>query len=981
MVTKLIKLIRIAHLSSYFCIMKQKIFFLSFAIFLLLGTGMSAQTSPVKEFILHNGLTVWVAEDHTQPKVFGAVVVRAGGKDCPGTGIAHYFEHIMFKGTDRIGTVDYAAERLWLDSISAEYDKLAKTADPVERLKIQRHINSLSIKAGDYAIPNEFENLISQYGGSRLNAYTSFDETVYHNEFAPQYIVQWCTLNADRLISPVFRLFQGELETVYEEKNMYSDNPLLPAAETAQRFLFRGTPYEAPLIGTTEQLKNPQLSEMRRFFDTYYVGGNMGLILCGDVKADTLLPLLERTFGRIRAGVAPERHRVSLPDWSILPTLKLKLPIPVVKAGGYVFRGPEERNPDRAAFMVMVNLLSNKQQTGLLDSLSRTGRWMAAMPLSYDFGDYTLFGAGFVPKIPFGSLKKADRLFWQQISKLRNGQIAPQALEAAKWELLRTLEKNGEDAIHRSNELVNAYSHQLGSDYPDWLADRLRQVTMEDVERVARTYINDDSVRIKKVFGHYPKDRVSQPGYRPVVPRHAGAHSAYADSLARTKTENIVPRLIDVDKDATCMQLRPLVRLYTAKNPKNDIFSLCLVFRKGKLTDKRLGAVADYMNDIDTRSHTHQQFGEALRAVGAHLQVSATDQAVTVYLEGFDSHFAEAMQLLHEWLSEPKSNEKSFKNLVREMKVAERTSLRDQDAVSDAVLQRVMYGGHSPLIDRLTAHELKNLNGDSLINLFREVTHTQLDVTYCGTLPDSVVSAAVGQTVDLDAVSQPYVPQLRPLVDYNKSQVFFYDNPKARQTTIAVYQSFGPMANESVRNDFSLWGSYFGGGMSSVLFQDIREFRALAYRTGGYALKPILHLFPNATVGYLTCLGTQADKSMQAIGVLDTLYRQMPMRVDNIEGARQGLINQINNGYPAFRSLAPTVAAIRAAGYTRDPNAGLAQALPSLRLINVEGFYRAYVQSRPRVLIIVGNGKTLDKTKLALWGGITQLKKDDIFKK
>ncbi len=102
MVTKLIKLIRIAHLSSYFCIMKQKIFFLSFAIFLLLGTGMSAQTSPVKEFILHNGLTVWVAEDHTQPKVFGAVVVRAGGKDCPGTGIAHYFEHIMFKGTDRI---------------------------------------------------------------------------------------------------------------------------------------------------------------------------------------------------------------------------------------------------------------------------------------------------------------------------------------------------------------------------------------------------------------------------------------------------------------------------------------------------------------------------------------------------------------------------------------------------------------------------------------------------------------------------------------------------------------------------------------------------------------------------------------------------------------------------------------------------------------------------------------------------------------
>ena len=197
----------------------------------------------VKELKLSNGMTVWLNEDHSQPKVFGAVVVKAGAKDCPNTGIAHYFEHIMFKGTDKIGTVDYAKEKPWLDSISAKYDILAETKDAKQRSIIQKDINRLSIKSGEYAIPNEFSSLITSFGGTGLNASTSFDETIFHNSFSPQYIHQWCELNSERLMSPVFRLFQGELETVYEEKNMYSDNMLMPPAEYAESKVFAGTPY------------------------------------------------------------------------------------------------------------------------------------------------------------------------------------------------------------------------------------------------------------------------------------------------------------------------------------------------------------------------------------------------------------------------------------------------------------------------------------------------------------------------------------------------------------------------------------------------------------------------------------------------------------------------------------------------------------------------------------------------------------------
>ena len=214
------------------------------------GIGATAGGLDVKELKLKNGLTVWLNEDHSQPKVYGAVVVKAGAKDCPNTGIAHYLEHVLFKGTQKIGTVDYEAERVWLDSISAKYNELSETKDATRRLAIQQDISRLSQRAADYAIPNEFDRLISRYGGSGLNASTSYDVTEYHNTFAPQFLEQWCWLNSERMLNPVFRLFQGELETVYEEKNRAADNLITGAIERVMAKAFKGHPYQYPIIGS-----------------------------------------------------------------------------------------------------------------------------------------------------------------------------------------------------------------------------------------------------------------------------------------------------------------------------------------------------------------------------------------------------------------------------------------------------------------------------------------------------------------------------------------------------------------------------------------------------------------------------------------------------------------------------------------------------------------------------------------------------------
>ena len=932
----------------------------------------------VQTLRLHNGFTVWLNVDHSQPKVYGAVVVKAGAKDCPNTGIAHYFEHLMFKGTDKIGTVNYEKEKPWLDSISHQYDLLAATSDAARRQAIQKHINALSARAADYAIPNEFENLITRFGGTGLNAYTSFDETVFHNTFSPQYLPQWCELYAERFLSPVFRLFQGELETVYEEKNMYADNMLVQAAEAAQRYALAGTPYAYPIIGATDSLKNPRLSEMMRFFHRYYVAGNMGLILSGDLHTDSIVPLLERTFGRLSMGEAPQTPKAVLRDFRGSKPLKLKLPIPVVKAEGYAFLAPQEGSRDEAPFQVMMTMLSNPSHTGLLDSLDNAGKVMAAMAGSYYFKDFGAFGFGFVPNLPFGSKKKASRLCWQAIDRLRTGQFTDAQLQAVKRSLQRQKLLSLETISGRSSAMINAFSH--GFSWQDVLgqAKRVNSVTHDDVVRVARTYFNDDSLVVKKAFGRYHKEKVAQPGYKPVHAPHAGEQSAYAKQLEAQPVDSVAPKLVDFKHDVAERSLRPLVRLYGVRNPDNEIFSLQLCYRRGSASDHHIEILGDYLNRVGTVSMSRQQLGRALQQLGATLSVSADADNVKVTLMGFDSQFVPALRLLRSFLDSAAVDDAKLRICRKELKLDRRSFLKGNANIADAVYQKVAFGDSSSFLTRLTVKEARRIKASDLVELFREVQRSQLDMIYTGTLPVDSVVRLVETALPLNRVSRPWCPGLHTLQSVSVPTVYVYDNPLARQTIVGSYQQVGALPTEAQRVPFHLWGTYFGGSMSSVLFQDIREFRSYAYYAYGRWLQPDLLVHPQSPCAYVTRLGCQSDKTMAALGVLDSVLRDMPVREGNIRAARQGLVNVINNGYPVFRSLGGFVAACRLKGYTNDPDSATLSLLPALGIEDVTRFYRAHVQTTPACYIIVGDKRQLDIEQLRRYGRVVFLQKHDI---
>ena len=959
------------------------------------GDGNPCQ---VKEIRLSNGLTVWLNEDHSQPKVYGALVVRAGAKDCPNTGIAHYLEHVLFKGTQKIGTVDYAAEKQWLDSISAKYNELSLTKDAARRLQIQHDISRLSQRAADYAIPNEFDRLISKYGGSGLNASTSWDRTEYHNTFAPQFLEQWCWLNSERMINPVFRLFQGELETVYEEKNRAADDMLTGAVEHVMAAAFKGHPYQYPIIGSTENLKNPRLQDMEDFFRKYYVAGNMGLMLCGDFQADGIEPLLERTFGRLPSsggglkveggGRMPSAENSVDNEISFTPppstlhpfngeAIDIKVKIPIVKAVGLLFRGPVEKAADYRALQLAMSLLTNDNQAGMLDSLRTAHKVMMALGQNFALNEAGAVGLLVIPKLPFGSKKKAERLCWQQIERLKRGDFSDEQLEQLKLELARNAETELETIGSRAAVMTEVFSQ--GRSWSDYLRqlDDLKGISKADVVSAANRYLlNDRYLRGVKKYGSYPKDKVTQPDYKPVVPKHAKEQSAYAKELEKLPVAASTPRLFDLDHDAEMTRLGDHTILYKVDNPANDLFTLSLKWFKGERDEPRQALLESYLSELGTDSLTKHQLGEAWQRLGTTFEAQSSDNFFMLTLTGFEHNLEPSLRLLSHVLTSLKPDKKAMSELASEYKVDHNQLDRTNSSVLQMVVSKIAKGDRSSYLRQPTVAEVKKTTGEELLRLFDDLRQYDCAVLYCGRQPAATVASYLPT---LDSRRSPNDNEIR-LQQVAEPVVYVYDMSDSRQMLIGTFGSVKPSLSEREEAQLRLWSQYMGGGMGSVLFQEIREFRAMAYSTGGQGIIPNRNRHNDYPSGYLAQLGTQADKAMQALAVLDSLMRHMPVNEQNVAAAKQEILSNINNTYPSFRQLANFVSNYRTLGYKEDPRAVLAREVPKLITADMVDFYQHNIQQQPRAYFIIGNKKQLDMQALSKYGRVVELKKEDVMR-
>lgn len=932
----------------------------------------------VKELKLSNGLTVWLNEDHNQPKVFGAIVVKAGAKDCPDTGIAHYFEHMMFKGTDKIGTINYAAEKVILDSIAVKYDELAVCKDKNKRKVIQQEINDLSIHAAEYAIPNEFDRLISKYGGSQLNAGTSYDYTLYFNTFSPQYMAQWAELNSERLLNPVFRFFQSELETVYEEKNMYSDAMGLLAMEKLTERCFAPHPYAYSIIGSTENLKNPRLSQMREFFEKYYVASNMGLILCGDFRTEEVLPVLEKAFSRIRAGEVPRSNPVALPVFKGKEKVRAKLPIPFVKMMALGFRGVPTNHKDRVALNIAMAILNNENSTGYLDQLSVNRKIMAAMSLNQSLNEAGILAVAIVPKLMFQSYSSAEKLVWKEINRVKEGDFTEEVFRSLKMEQLRNYESALEHITARSQVMMRLYSQ--GKSWQEYIDEKscIDSLTKENVAAVAREYFSENYLYVTKKTGNYPKNNLPKPDFAPIVSRNSESVSEYSKELEKLSVEVVSPKLIDFTKDVKTVALPPLSTLYITPNPINRIFTLNISYEIGLVDAPVLSQLCTYLPYLGTDSLSLKEFRGKLQSLGSALNYEVSEHEFVIKVSGFDENFIETADLVERFMMHVKADDKQLRQIIDSEKIVKRSFFKSSDDVAQALIQKVKFGDQSSYLKKLSLSDIKELTGKDLLDAFDNVKQTECVIHYCGTLSDDLVVKAVKEIVNPRKITQPSPLVIRQLQKYNKPLVYFFNDEKVSQSIVYGYIC-GDVLDDDARSASKLFTGYFGGDMSSLMFQEIREFRSYAYR-----VKADYDLYPKKYADnpgcLVTMLSTQSDKTLDALGVLDSLIKDMPLKPDRIDAVRQSYFNAVNNNYPSFRSMSQRIASWVNDGYTSDPNKRFLEDISKMDMDSVDVFYKQQVQGRPVVYAIVGNKKMIDMDKLSAYGQIVKVRKEDIFR-
>jgi predicted Zn-dependent peptidase len=450
---------------------------------------------------LGNGLTVLVCERPEAPVFSFFTHVDVGSdREVPGiTGLAHMFEHIAFKGTEKIGTSNYGEEKIALQKVEEAYHaydwERRKEVDRDDKKvsALEKNWKDAMAAAQKYVVENQFGQIVEQAGGQGLNAFTDNEETGYHYSFPSNQVELWAYLESERFLHPVLREFYKERDVVHEERRLGESNPFGRLLEQFLAAAYVAHPYGQPVVGWPSDLESFSETDAENFYRTYYVPANMVVTVVGDVKASEILPLLEKYFGRLPAGPKPQPLRTVEPPQTSERTVILREASQPVFIEGY--HKPGARDKDNAVYEALQDLMSNGRTSRLYRSLVRDKKIAANSGGFNGFpGDkYPNMFVFFAISTPGHTPDETRDAIHADIERVKKEDISDEELRMirtrAKADLLRRLGDNQGLAL------------QMGtaqSLYGDWRelfreVDKIEKVSKADIRRVANATFVDSN--------------------------------------------------------------------------------------------------------------------------------------------------------------------------------------------------------------------------------------------------------------------------------------------------------------------------------------------------------------------------------------------------------------------------------------------------------------------------------------------------------
>jgi predicted Zn-dependent peptidase len=931
----------------------------------------------VRVYKLDNGLTVYLSDYKNAPRIQTYVAVRAGSKNDPATatGLAHYLEHMVFKGTSRLGTKDWSKEKPELDKIEALYEKYrGERNDPVARKRTYHQIDSISGVAARYAVPNEYDKLMGSIGAKGSNAHTSNEETVYQEDIPSNQLEKWAAVQSERLQEMVPRLFHTELEAVYEEKNRGLDSDFNKEFEALNASLYPSHPYGTQTtIGTIEHLQNPSITEIKKYFGQYYVPNNIALCLSGDLDYDQTIRLIDKHFGGLASKPVPTFNAAE----------EKPLTVPIVKEVvgpqsenvmlGYRFAGKATRDGLR---LRMLDKILTNGQAGLFDlDLNQQQKVLQAQTfadLNDDYSTHVLYGT---PR-QGQKLEDVQALMLAEVAKVKRGDFPDWLIPA-----IVNNEKLSRTKSYESNEARASAMYEAFIERVSW-ADYVKQnedfatITKAEIVKFANDNYGQNYVAVFKRTGEDPnKVKVVKPAITP-VPANRDAASAYYKEVSALPSSELKPVFVDYKKDIQTADIKPDLPLYYTQNAENGLFSLFYAFDLGTNNNPLLDVATDYLQYLGTGQYSAAQLQQEFYKLGCSFAVSSSQDRVLISLSGLDSNLEPAMQLFEQLLNNPRPDAAALKNQVAGiLKQRQDAKLNKGVILNQAMLNYAKYGPRNPFTSVVPEAQLKALKPEQLTALLKSLPSYQHRVLYYG--PREVASTvSIIRADHRTPASLKPAPAAKDFAEQPlKDKKVYWVDYKMVQAEI-LFLTKGDIYDRAMAPTVALYNEYFGGGMGSIVFQDLRESKALAYS----AMSRYANADKTGRSNYiLSYIGTQSDKLPEAMAGMEGLLTDMPLADANLAIAKQSIRNSIATDRITHEGVLLSYERARRLGLDYDLRRDVYDQTQNMTFAELQKFQQAKIRGQNQVILVIGAKDRLNFKELAKYGTVQQLTLKEIF--
>ena len=931
-----------------------------------------------KIYTLDNGLQVYMTVNKEEPRIQTYIAVKVGSKNDPSetTGLAHYFEHLMFKGTEKFGTSDYAAEKPMLDRIEQLFETYRKTTDEAARQAIYHEIDSVSYEASKIAIPNEYDKLMAMIGASGTNAWTSSDETVYTEDIPSNQIDNWARIQADRFRHNVIRGFHTELETIYEEKNMSLTQDSRKIWEALDQALFPNHPYgKQTTLGTQEHLKNPSITNVKNYYGTYYVPNNIRICVSGDFNPDEMVSAIEKYFG----------------DWEpnpSIPTLKFEPEQPIVEpvvkevygleaeSIALGWRLPGASDLKTSAVAQIAGAVLNNGMSGLIDLDVNQQQKTLGLSAGYSGQpDYSTFLAMGRPK-QGQTLEEVRDIVFEEFAKLRGGEfddaLIPATINNLRLQEMEALESNSARAVMFVNAFID------GIDWKDAASeiDRLSKVTKEDVVAFANEYLADNACAIiyKRQGEDNTVQKISAPKITPIV-TNRDKQSEFLTAVQNTEMKPIEPVFVDFSKDMSVFTLAQGPQVLYKHNDINELFQISFKYNVGVEDLPFINTACDYISYLGTPTRSAEDIARRMYELGCNFVVNAGANSTAIRVSGLSENMAEAVEIVEDLIQNAQPDENILSGLKMDILKARDNSKRNQRSCYSALTRYVSYGPEFVKRTALDNNAVLALDSETLLQGVRDLFVKGHEIQYYGPESATELKAALPafhkMTEGAENLPETFTPRVKVtgpsvvMAQYDAKQIYYFQ-----------YSNRSEKFSVSDASGLSLYNEYFGGGMNSIVFQEMREARGLAYSAWARLYQP---QYADDDYYYSAFIATQNDKLQTAVEAFDGIINDMPQSEAAFKVAKDALIGTLRTQRTTGANVLSSYCACRRLGLSEPLGRQIFNEVQNLTLEDVKAFQEKWVKDRNYTYAILGDIKDLDTDFLKTLGPVRVVSLEEIF--